>query len=157
MNSDVHPVSTQAICANCRRRLLPLYSYDDAGEQTGVTFEHGLELPGVHCPEVVPIAIDTDDRSPDQVSVCDFCGAPGVAWDYPTADFMTPGDDGLLMTGMWSACDGCHVEIEALAWDRVAERHARFNRYHLLPRQRAHLIGIFRAFAAHRQGPATRI
>ena len=152
-----NPTTAQsAICATCRRRLIPTDQLDDAGRRIGTTFEHQLVAVGeVPCSNLVVIPVESAAAHPDQVSVCDFCGGTGVAWRYPADDFPTPGDPELVMTGEWMACYPCHADIQAKSWDRMAERQGRVHGFFMTRQARTHFVGIFRAFDMHRTGEPT--
>lgn len=146
-----------AVCANCRRRLQPYENRDPEGNVVEFGYKHPKMLPGVTCDKVEPLLFDSDDRHPDQVSVCDFCGCAGVSWDYHADDFPTPNDPGLMMVGMWSACQDCHDDIEDERWVAMACRQCKV--FGIAPNtdRVTHFVHIFQAFAAHRQGPAVAI
>ncbi len=152
--TDKYP-SNPAICFNCRMVLTRTDHFDPADNYLGTTYEHPLASIGhIDCPEVVPMYFTEGDRHPEQNSICDFCGALGVAWDYPTDDFSTPGDDELIMVGVWAACDLCHDDIEADRWDMVLKRWCMVNESVLDESAAAHLAGIYSEFRLNRQGAA---
>jgi hypothetical protein len=157
MNPQPPRLAPSAVCATCRRRLLPYENRDGAGNVVDFGYEHPKMLPGVTCDRLEPLLFDSDDRQPDQVSVCDFCGCAGVSWDYPADDFPVPNDPHMVMVGMWSACHDCHEDIERERWVHMAFRQCKV--YGVLPTQDrvAHFVNIFKAFAAHRRGEATAI
>ena len=146
-----------AICATCKRRLVPSDEYDDAGTIVAVGFKHQRAAVGeVACTDLQPVLFEAGGVHPEQVSVCDFCGAlPRKAWLYPASDFTTPGDPDLVMVGDWVACQDCHEDIGAKSWDRMAERQCRVHGLTLSRGLRVHFTGIFRGFDMHRTGSPT--
>lgn len=154
--NDPSLIAPSAVCANCRRRLLPYENRDERGNVLSYGYQHPKMLPGVDCPSVDPIPLQGHDRDPDQVSVCDFCGCAGVSWDYQSEDFPTPNDPGLMMTGMWSACEDCHADIEEERWVAMARRQYKVFGSPPTAVGVRHFVSLFDAFAKHRKGPATR-
>lgn len=143
-----------AICGTCHRRLVPADSYDDAGTLLGVSFTHQLLAVGQSpCDKLDPVTFEAGGSHPEQVSICDFCGGePDAGWVYPAEDFPCPGDPDLRMIGEWVACEPCHTDIGAKAWDRMAERQGRVHGFFMTRQARTHFVGIFRAFDMHRLG-----
>lgn len=158
MNQPTRHVPS-AICATCKRRLVPSDQFDGAGEIVAVGFEHQLPAIGeVPCTDLRPILFEAGGVHPEQVSVCDFCGGlPEQAWLYRASDFTVPGDPRMVMIGDWVACQECHTDIAAKSWDRMAERQCRVHGLTLSLGLRTHFIGIFRSFDMHRTGAPTRL
>lgn len=84
------------------------------------------------------------ETAPGQV-VCDFCGAPSVAWSYPCGEMPIVGHHVITRTDDdWAACDNCHALIEAGNIDRMARAMVERQRKNVnnpafipLPRRRA--------------------
>ncbi len=146
--------SNPAICLKCRRPYEVVDRYDDDGNFLGASYVHAT---GAGCTGSIPVFGEEGAESSDQVSVCDFCHGPEVAWDYPADDFPTPGDEELLMTGVWKACHPCHDDIEAGDWHRIIERWSVVNGMVVDGPTRAHVAGIYSEFTLRRRGAATRI
>ena len=149
-------LAQSAVCATCRRRLIPYEDVDASGSVTGTGWHHPQMVPGVECNKLVPILFDGDDRAPDQVSVCDFCGVPGISWDYPAESFMCPGDPTYSFTGAWTACEACHRDIEERRWEAMARRQCEVFGMDPDAVAVAHFVGIFVAFDHHRCGPGVK-
>lgn len=156
MNENQTRFAPSAICANCRRRLIPNEQRDGDGNVLTYTYEHPRQLAGVDCTKVEPLLFDGEDRAPDQVSVCDFCGIPGVSWDYPAEAFMCPGDPIFMFSGAWTACDACHADIEVERWGTMALRQCQVFGMDPIPSALTHFVNIFTAFAKNRTGPAVQ-
>lgn len=85
------------------------------------------------------------------LSVCDFCGRRGVAWEFPAEDFdKTSGLDRSI--GAWRACDECGRLIRDGRRGGLARVAAR--RYRRPVRE---LRMLHDEFWTHRCGPGERI
>lgn len=147
-----------AVCANCRRILIPIEDRDAEDNTLRVHYHHPQALPGVVCDNLEPIFFNEGERSPiSAVTVCDFCGVAGVDWEYPAVDHGVQGDPHMVMCGAWVACDACHRDIEAKAWNRMAERWFQVHQRTANRLTRMHFISVYRGFEAHRTGPAVQL
>jgi hypothetical protein len=165
MSDTVVPprLSPHAICATCRRPLNSSENLDAGGNIVSVEYSHPYEPPGTECHNLV-IEIVGEDGTLDQISLCDFCSAPGPTWRFPASSHFMVGDpvvtdDGTKVEGVvdddWMACDDCHTDVEGQDWAAIASRYiARFPGDGV---SRSFFISTYEAFAANRAGPPVRM
>lgn len=160
----IPPTDTRSYaCASCGRVLLKRDNYKGNVFQEMV-FEHGVEVPGVHCENLV--AVPAEELGRPVVAVCDFCSNPGVAWTYPAEDFdqltmmdsEKPGTTTYGSMGYWAACEQCHDAIEKSDWEAVLDNALPIQE--ATPQERPILsqllLSLWRTFDKKRIGPAYR-
>jgi len=95
-------------------------------------------------------------------SVCDFCSAPDVTWQYPARSFVAYAVNGVVgqSVGDWAACRVCHELIEAGDRQGLLERSLQTlleKNPEMLPEEaelRDQLAQIHGMFFAHQAGAA---
>lgn len=146
-----------ARCRRCGRTLVVTENYSD-GKLTHLTIRHGIAIPGT--PEHEPDPEWVKDLD-DNVSVCDFCTAPGPVWNYPATgmEFSFGPRRDYLDDGEWYACDACYQDIEADRWPDIVQRSVAAQGFplHQQADARARVDSYLRAFIKARSGPPTRI
>lgn len=137
------------MCAVCRRPLDRHVEF--VGNDQITTWLHAVVIDGT--PDHTPVPVPAVDG--EMVTLCDFCGTPGVLWVYPCADFpfviaeLADGDElGQGSSGDWGACQACHEDIERDDWPAVLDRRSKE------PMERLLVAVMLDGFQAHRTGPA---
>lgn len=150
MAEALDPIFPQMTCGTCRRSLEHTEIFQ-AGVLVEVRYTHHLvDQPENHPP--TPI-LTADVGQAGEVTVCDFCTSRFPRWTYPAESFLidTIGSTEHVSSGGWAACQQCHDDIEADAWDTIIARWAAGR---LVSAQRRAIVRrLHQSFAAHRRGP----
>jgi hypothetical protein len=154
---EPHPPMRCKIC----RRPMEVFVERINGVVQEPVYQHHESDHADHAPVLEP-----NDDVIGQVSVCDFCSGPGVAWTFPAYTFKQPEymqrSDGTIVetyreyvsVGDWAACVPCYTAIEADKWSKVWKHWVKHHPGPIAPSQQTVTMGYWSKFKAARNGPA---